>query len=577
MKYRYFYRDPHTQYLLVEAEAETRGAACLVLNLPAWRPGRYELGNFARNLRNLEVRDEQGRILNVTKTHLHTWEVITEGASEVRLSYQYFAAELNAGSTWIDPSQCYVNPINCTLYISGREEEPCTAEVMVPEHYEMACGLVSERIPGGYRFNATSFHLWVDSPFVASPNLHHNQFVMDGYEFHLWFQGGETPEWSRLLRDFFIFINEQLMLFGELPSETYHFIFQILPYPFHHGVEHVHSTVIALGPAHQTTTKSAYNELLSISSHELFHAWNVKTIRPTEMFPYRYQEPNLSRQGWVYEGITTYYGDYLLLRSGAFDEVDYFFQLAKQIQKHANNPGRFHATLAESSFDTWLDGYTKGAPGRKVSIYTEGCLFALVLDIAIRTGSNDGHTLDTVMKRLYTDFGKAGKGYSETDVMRLCSEAADHNLDAYFERYLYGTEPLLDAVREALAHIGLEVGMTPLENPYEGFLGIKVDATGARPVIADVWPESPAHTAGLAQGMIVVAVNSIEVGGNVHDWLNWTCQRPVSITISWMNEIKTFSVCPNQIMQYRKYHIFKSPEATSEERLRYQKWCGKHF
>lgn len=577
MKYTYRYEEPHNQYLLVEATTETRGAARLTFHLPAWRPGRYEMGNFARNLRNLEVRDEKGKILKVHKTALHAWEVDTDGSSAVRVSYRYYAAELNAGSTWVDPSQCYVNPINCTLYIPGRELEPCTAEVMVPDHFAIACGLASQKIVGGYRFQSESFHLWVDSPFVASPSLQHNQFVMDGYEFHLWFQGGGVPEWSRLLRDFFIFINEQLMLFEELPCESYHFIFQVVPYAFHHGVEHVHSTVIVLGPSHQMTNKASYNELLSISSHELFHAWNVKTIRPAEMLPYRYQEPNLSRQGWVYEGITTYYGDYLLLRSGAFDEVDYFLQLSRQIQKHANNPGRLYATLAESSFDTWLDGYTKGAPGRKVSIYTEGCLFALVLDMAIRMESKDTQSLDTVMKRLYNDFGKAGKGYSESDMVRLCNEAAGRDLSVFFDWYLYGNDPLLNAVREALAHVGLEIGMTPMENPYEGFLGIKVESSGARPMISDVWPGSPADTAGMTQGMFVVAVNGIEVGENVHDWLNWSCQHALSISISWMNEIKTHLVSPNQMMHYRRYHLFKSPEATPEERARYQKWCGKQF
>ena len=127
-----------------------------------------------------------------------------------------------------------------------------------------------------------------------------------------------------------------------------------------------------------------YSELLGVSSHELYHAWNIKTIRPKAMHPYRFREENYSRLGYIYEGVTTYMGDLYLLKSGVFTLSEYLKELEQQFQRHFDNPARFYTSVGDSSFDTWLDGYISGAPGRKLSIYVEGCLLAFVTDFMIR-------------------------------------------------------------------------------------------------------------------------------------------------------------------------------------------------
>jgi predicted metalloprotease with PDZ domain len=178
-------------------------------------------------------------------------------------------------------------------------------------------------------------------------------------------------------------------------------------------VEHTNSTVIALGPSYGVMNNKGYEDLLGVSSHELFHAWNIKTIRPVEMMPYDYSRENYSRLGYVAEGVTTYYGDVMLLRSGVFTEEQYLKTFNELLEKHFNNFGRLNLSVADSSFDTWLDGYKQGVPGRKASIYTEGALCAFMLDIIIRKNSNNKRSLDDLMRLLYEEFGKKQRGYSE--------------------------------------------------------------------------------------------------------------------------------------------------------------------
>src|SRR5437762_8327636 len=170
-----------------------------------------------------------------------------------------------------------------------------------------------------------------------------------------------------------------------------------------------------------------YVDFIGVVSHELFHVWNVKTIRPAEMTPYDYTKENYSRLGFVYEGVTTYYGDLFLVRSGVYSISQFFAELNVRIQKHFDNYGRFNLSVADSSFDTWLDGYTPGIPNRKTSIYDEGCLIALMTDLLIRRYTQNKKSLDDVMKTLYFDFAKLHHGYAEHDYTKVVENTGERS------------------------------------------------------------------------------------------------------------------------------------------------------
>src|SRR3989344_3150974 len=389
MKYIVSYTKPHLHFIDIEFISSVNQEETLV-QLPAWRPGRYELGNFAKNIQKWAAFDEKGKELKFQKTTKDCWKVQTKGVSELHIKYNYYAIDLNAGSTFLDVTQLYMNPVNCCVFIPERINEDCEMTLQLPKEYKLACG-------ANHKNNVISckdFHELADSPFIASANLQHNKFNSAGKEFNIWFQGECKPDWGKIKIDFTKFCNHQMEMMKQAPFESYHFLFQILPTRMYHGVEHTTSTVCALGPGYNLMKGELYENFLGVSCHELFHAWNIKTIRPIEMQPYDYTKENYSKLGYVCEGVTTYYGDYLLYRCGVFSEQDYLKTFDERLQKHFDNFGRFNLSVADSSFDTWLDGYAPGIPNRKTNIYDEGNLLAFVTDMFIRKNSGNKNSLD---------------------------------------------------------------------------------------------------------------------------------------------------------------------------------------
>ena len=216
MKYIISYTKPHNHYIDIEFIADKINQDELMIQLPAWRPGRYELGNFAKNIQKWNAFDENGNVLNFEKITKDCWKVKTKGVSTVHIKYNYYAAEINAGSTFLDATQLYMNPVNCCVYIQERINEPCELELHLPKKYQVACGITSTQaifegdgLIALAKLSAKDFHELADSPFIASDSLQHNMFICFGVEFNLWFQGECKPDWAKLTGDFMKFINEQ--------------------------------------------------------------------------------------------------------------------------------------------------------------------------------------------------------------------------------------------------------------------------------------------------------------------------------------------------------------------------------
>lgn len=582
MKYKISYSNPHTHYIDIECSIENISLPQIELQLPSWRPGRYELGNFAKNIQQFKVINAKGEALSFKKTSKDSWSINTRGESVITVIYNYYAAELNAGSTWLDNKQLYINPINCLLYCEQKLEDPCHIEINVPFDYKLAGALkvVSTAINKEIKTikaMARDYHTLVDTPFICSNSLQHNMFVLDGVEFNIWFQGECKPDWAKLIGDFFIFINEQFLLFKSFPTERYHFLIQVLPFQFYHGVEHADSTVIAIGPAYNLMRKDLYDELLGVSSHELFHTWNVKNIRPKEMLPYKYNTENYATTGYIYEGLTTYYGDLMLYRSGIFSDADYFKTLTQQFQKHLDNHGRFNYSVAQSSFDTWLDGYVPGVPNRKVSIYTEGCLLAFMADAQIRAQTNNNASLDNVLLALYNDFGKYNIGYTANDYQTIIEHVTGQNWNDFFNNYIEGTLPYNDLLISSLAYFGLELSIVTSKRPYESFLGFKVSEQNNETIVQNIHPGSLAEAAGLAIKDKIIGVNGFEVRNNLNEWCNYFWKETFVINVITDGKTREINLKPSKIMYYKTYLVIKSNDATAEQADNYNKWIGRKY
>lgn len=487
-----------------------------IIHLPSWRPGRYELGNFAKNIKNFKVFNDQNKAVNFHKINKDSWEISSNETKYIKIEYQYYANELNAGSSYFDEQQLYVNPVNCFLYAEGKEQFPISLELNIPENYTIASSLVQEN----NFLLAENFDELADSPFICSENLEKQTYIVADTNFHIWFNNQLNIPWERVINDFRNFTVKQIEDFGEFPVSEYHFLIQSLPYLAYHGVEHLKSTVITLGPSYDLF-ENRYEELLGVCSHELYHVWNVKSIRPKELLPYNFKIENYSELGYIYEGITTYLGDLYLLKSGVFSLETYLRELSKQFQKHFDNPGRFAYSVAQSSYDTWLDGYVPGVPGRKVSIYTEGCLLAFVMDAKIRKATNNKRGIEEVMKRLYYNFAQNNKGYTEKDFIDQLKNICGYSFQDFFNDYVHGTTPYETILLEALDHIGLELIQTPSNSYSEANLGIKIVNQSNHLLISAIYPGSPAEMAGFSLGDELIAVNKIKLNNDLDACLNY--------------------------------------------------------
>jgi len=566
---------PISHFVEIEMRVSGIDSAEVLFQLPSWRPGRYEIANFARNIRKWKAYNNRNESLAFRKVNKDCWSVSTDGADELVIKYEYYCAQLDAGACWVDDEQIYINPIHCFMYIPERMHEECIVELSIPSDYRIASSM---QMSGNRRMLAEDYEELVDSPFIASPSLQIKSYEAGGVNFSIAIKGDTQPDWPRILADFKAFSEKQIEIMGSFPVEDYIFLVQVLPNRFYHGVEHLRSTVLALGPGSQLMNDSLYTDFIGVASHELFHAWNVKTIRPVEMMPYDYTKENYSRLGYVYEGVTTYYGDQILARADVYTIDQFFVELNTRLQKHFDNPGRFNLAVADSSFDTWLDGYVPGVPGRKTSIYDEGSLIALMTDLLIRKNTGHQASLDTVMRSMYNDFGKKMRGYTDHDYISLVSHCAGVSLADFFIDFVYGTEDDTDLLIETLDYAGLELRSVPSEIESERYFGFKVSADSRSTKVTAIYPESPAFKADLGKDDEIVAVNEKKVEENLQELLFLSRGEKIILTVlTPMKRLKDIAIEGDSKEYFPKYSIVKNINADLEQQNFFESWLEKPF
>ncbi len=539
----------HRQFLNISLTQNTKGKANLVFQLPAWRPGRYELGNFAKNVRDFKAFDTEGNKLPVVKRSKDSWLIRTEGIDELTVNYNYYANELNGGSTFLSENLLYVNPVNCFIYELGNESEECSVSIPVASNEQVAHSF--EKLSNG-DFKATSFHDLVDCPFIVSARLQQKSYESHGVKFNVWFEGEVKPEWDKVMIDFKKFTDFQLDKFGSIPVKEFHFLNLISPYTAYHGVEHFKSTVIHLGPSYDIFDK-LYTELLGVSSHELYHVWNVKSIRPEEMFPYDYAKENYTRLGFVAEGVTTYMGDRILFECGVFDKKQYHKEFLEYVTRHFHNDGRLHYSVADSSYDTWLDGYVQGVPGRKTSIYVEGCLIAYICDMRIRQATNGDKSLHDVMTKMY-ELTNQRVGYSDTIYQEVLELIGGISFQDIFDNLINGIEDFKPYLTEALKFENKKLIELPTDRASNWF-GIKGVQQKSEYTVKLVLENSAAYSSGVVAGDVIIAVNGIPLNNDLDKWLGYFNHEDLTLSINRNGSIIQVNIEKVNEFQFYKYEI----------------------
>jgi predicted metalloprotease with PDZ domain len=425
------------------------------LLLPAWRPGRYLRQNYAANVREWSAGEAA-----VWKDGLTSWRVEARAGEEVTIRYRYYAGVLDAGSSFLDEDEAYFNGSNLFMMVDGLRDEEHVLTIAAPADWSIETQL--ERVDA-QTFRARDYDHLIDSPTIAAARLTRHSFVERGARIHLVFRGDEGIDTERFIEPVRAVVRSQVDLFGEAPFREYRFLYHVRDR--WHGVEHEDSCSIILRRASLIgcgPDTEGSDHTLSITSHELFHAWNVKRIVPARFAPYDYWSEAPTRLLWAMEGLTAYYGELTLVRSGLWSVERYLDHLANEIQLLESLPARNHLSLAQASFDGWLSDPAQNhdQPNAWFSFYNKGAVVSALLDLTIRRATNGERSLDDVMRLLWAEYGKSGRGLEEDAMERAVARVAD--VGDFFKKYVEGTRPL--PYEELFAAAGVAFAAPPRSN-----------------------------------------------------------------------------------------------------------------
>lgn len=484
--YRISCSNPASQFVQFALRISSQNSEEIRLQLPAWRAGRYQLADYAQNIRNFKIKNSSGEVIPFQKVTKDCWVFAAEKEEEYFISYEYFAAKMDAGSAWADEQQVYLNFGNCCFEIVERFDEPFQIQLDLPDFPHLVSTL---RETGNGIFQATDFQQLSDSTLLAAKKITKWEYSVGEILFHIWIHGEIHFEKSAFIENFRSFTQTQIRDFAEFPEKEYHFIFQLLAYPHFHGVEHRRGTVITFGPAENLKESVHMNELLGVSSHELYHAWNVCRIRPNELLPYDFSKETYTKAGWMLEGITTYMGDLYLLKSGVFELSTYLKEVEDILNRESLNEGWRNYTIVESSMDLWMDGYQPGIPDRKVNIYSHGAVICFCLDILLL---NEGSCLANVMNMAWEKYGKPFIGYDEQGIWNLILACATdkEKFNFFYENYISGKEDLLNYFGSIIPNLGFKLQLLPNPDSLTSKLGILLQ----KDVITKIHSDSPAYS-----------------------------------------------------------------------------------
>ena len=532
------------------------GNAPVVLSLPAWTPGAYEIDNFARNISNLTA-EETGTSLDWDKLDPDTWRIRPRGAGEVTVRFDYLADSLDNANTWARPDFLLFNGTNLFFYPEGRGFDfPASVTVNTEAGWKIVTGMT----PTGPRtFSATNYHDLVDMPFfVGQFDLDSTRIADHWVRFATYPSGSVTggpriAVWETLKR----VIPAEGKVFAEIPWTTYT-VMQIADPAFGGGsaLEHQNSHVAVYG-----SSLLGSPVIMSIYAHEIFHSWNVKRLRPADLYPYRYDQPQPTTLLWISEGITDYYADLAEVRGGVIDAPGFYSATGDKISQVAALPP---TSLEDASLSTWVHP----RDGTEYIYYPKGSLAGFLLDIIIRDASGNRRSLDDVMRELYDGDYKSNRGFTSDEWWAAVSRAANgKSLTDFYARYIDGRDPY--PYNAVLPLAGLRLIRDTISEPRVG-IGTIQDSSGVH--VTQVVPGSSAEAAGVRAGDLLLAVGGIGAGDPT-----WSEQfrakyarapqgSPLPILVRREGREITLSAALNVVPRVESSRLAEDPRASAKAR-----------
>ncbi|WP_413230784.1 M61 family metallopeptidase [Pelistega ratti] len=531
------------------------------LSLPTWIPGSYLVRDFSRHIQQVKANNTQ-QPLSIKKQDNHTWQV-QPSSLPITITYLVYAWDLSVRAAHLDETHAFFNGTSVFLQVHGQEDKPCYVDICPhpqKQHWEVYTSLPEAKNTKHHQFGlyvAPNYDALIDHPVeIGTPTV--LSFDVCGIPHEMVFTGLiPNMDTKRITHDVAKICEYQIKFFEPethqapfLDSSNRYVFMTMVTGNDYGGLEHRASTALMASRQDfpvigQETMSEAYCQFLGLVSHEYFHSWNVKRIKPQVFAPYNLSQATPTHLLWIFEGFTSYYDDLILFRAGLIDEDRYLSLVQKTINSVYSGTGRFKQSVAESSFDAWTKYYKQdeNSINSIVSYYTKGSLVALGLDLFIRQHSS--YSLDDVMRLLWQKYGRhfyrqtASKGLGETEFINIIKEATGVDTTAFIQRYAYGTEDI------PLAELCLPHGiLLSAEESDKPSLHIRTKTQHNYCQISQVFEGGSAHQGGLSAGDIFVAIDGIRVDDKNLDILlnRYRIHDTVEIYVFRRDELRKFNI-----------------------------------
>jgi predicted metalloprotease with PDZ domain len=511
IRYTLSFPAPQTHYVEVTAVVPTGGRPAVDLMMAVWTPGSYMVREYSRNVEAVSAAGPDGRTMPVEKTDKNRWRVATAGATSATVKYRLYAREMSVRTNWVEADFAMINGAPTFITLADGAARPHEVVIEPARGWRRSMTALPEMAGGAHRYRAQDYDTLVDSPIiVGNPAVY--EFSVDSKRHYL-VNVGEAAifDGARAAKDLETIVRAHLRMWGSLPYDRYVFMNMLTSVPGQipgGGLEHRNSSVLMAG-RWATRTRPSYLAWLELASHEFFHAWNGKRLRPVELGPFNYEEEVFTRELWMVEGVTDYYAELLVHRAGLSSEAEYLDALANKIEELQTTPGRGVQPVDLASFDAWIKYYRpdENSPNASVSYYTKGAVLAFLLDARIRRATGGAKSLDDVMRAAFQKYS-GQRGYTPDELRAIAEQVSGIDLRSFWVGGVQGTVEL--DYSEALDTMGLRF-KTSGDRPGRAWLGATTRNDSGRLLVAQVRRDTPAYAAGLNVDDEILAIDDFRV------------------------------------------------------------------
>jgi predicted metalloprotease with PDZ domain len=541
------------------------------LFMAVWTPGSYLVREYSRHVERVLAKRPDGGALPVEKIAKNRWRVANGTATSFLLSYRVYGREMTVRTNWIEGSFAMLNGAATFITLAERGPRPHEIALELPAAWSRTMTSL-DPAGGPHRYRAPDFDAVVDSPILAG-NTAVYEFSVDGKPHYLVNEGeAGVFDGARAVKDVEKIVREHRRMWGFLPYDRYLFL-NVLS-EAGGGLEHKGSTLL-MASRWATSTRRRYSSWLGLASHEYFHAWNVKRLRPIELGPFDYEREVHTTSLWIGEGFTDYYGDLAVHRAGLSTSDEYLREVSGLIETLQTTPGRLSQPLEDASFDAWIRHYRpdENSPNVAMSYYTKGAVVAWLLDAKVRRATQGKKSLDDVMRLAY-ERHSGTKGFTEEDFRKVVSDTAGAAAADWLKRVVETTDEL--DYREALDWFGLRFapsGPARLSSGQHLWQGLRLRTDEGRLQVANVYRGTPSFEAGFVVDDEIVAIGDLRVRPDQWETRAETFKvgDRVSVLVSRRDELKRIemTIAKEPMVEWR---LTEASGATDEQKKNLERW-----